>query len=125
MEITAKKTIVRIEIWHGIMLLALLATLWRTAFLDPTALVLGGVFMGVNFLLLSCGVAWLITPLAGSKRIKAGVGLLVLKIIIFLALLTTLFFRFDLDAISFAMGFSTLLVAIVIETVRATIKVGA
>ncbi len=125
MEITAKKTIVRIEIWHGIMLLALLATLWRSPFLDPTALVVGGVFMGVNFLLLSYGVAWLIMPLAGSKRIKAGVGLLVLKIIIFLALLTTLFFRFDLDAVSFAMGFSTLLVAIVIETVRATIKVGA
>jgi len=107
------------------MLLALLATLWRSPFLDPTALVLGGVFMGVNFLLLSYGVAWLIMPLAGSKRIKAGVGLLVLKIIIFLVLLTTLFFRFDLDAVSFAMGFSTLLVAIVIETVRATIKVGA
>lgn len=124
METTAKRTILRIETWHGIILLLLVAALWRSRVLDPTALLAGGIFMGVNFLLLSYGVAWLITPLAGSKRIKAGISLLVLKIIVFLALLTMLFFRFDLDAVSFAVGFSTLLVAIIIETVRAAVKVG-
>jgi len=81
--------------------------------------------MGVNFLLLSYGVAWLLTPLAGGKRIKAGVTLLALKVVIFLALLTTIFFRFELDAISFAAGFSTLLVAIVIESLRGAIRLGA
>jgi hypothetical protein len=124
METTAKRTILRIETWHAVILLGLVAALWQSRVLDPVALLAGGIFMGVNFLLLSYGVAWLITPLAGSKRIKAGISLLVLKIIVFLALLTTLFFRFDLDPVSFAVGFSTLLVAIIIETVRATVRIG-
>ena len=118
MEAAAKKTVLRIELWHGLMLFALLAVLGQTGWLDPNALVLGGVFMGVNFFLLSYGVAWVLTPLAGKGRIKAGVGLLVLKIVLFLGLLTTLFFRFDLDAISFALGFSTLIVAIFVEVLR-------
>lgn len=125
MEATARTTILRIEIWHGALLLALVAGLWQSKFLDTTALLVGGIFMGVNFLLLGYGVAWLLSPLAGSKRIKAGIGFLVLKIILFLALLTTIFFRFELDAISFAAGFSTLLVAIVIESLRGAIRVGA
>jgi len=81
-------------------------------------LIAGAVFMGVNFLLLSFGVAALLTPLAGQGKVKLGISLLVLKIVIFLALLTTVFFHFQLDAISFALGFSTLIVAIVIEAVR-------
>jgi len=118
MEASAKKTIIRIELWHGLMLAALLAMLWQTGWLDPKALIIGGVFMGINFFLLSFGVAWVLTPLAGKGRIKAGVGLLLLKIILFLGLLLTLFYRFELDAISFALGFSTLIVAILVETIR-------
>jgi hypothetical protein len=67
---------------------------------------------------------WVLTPLAGKGRVKAGVGLLVLKIIIFLGLLTALFFRFEIDALSFALGFSTLIVGIVIEALRRTVAVG-
>jgi hypothetical protein len=118
MEATAKKTILRIELWHGLMLFALLAMLGQTGWVDPKALVLGGVFMGINFFLLSYGVAWVLTPLAGKGRVKVGVGLLVLKIVLFLGLLTTLFFRVDLDAISFALGFSTLIFAIFVEVLR-------
>ena len=118
MEAVAKKTILRIELWHTILLLSLLATLGRAKFVDPTALIVGGVFMGVNFLLLSFGVAWMLTPLAGKGRVKAGVGLLVLKIVIFLGLLSAVFFHFEIDAISFSLGFSTLLIAIVFEAVR-------
>ena len=124
MEAAAKKTILRIELWHTILLLALMATLGRSKFIDVTALLVGGVFMGVNFLLLSFGIAWVLTPLAGKGRVKAGVGLLVLKIVLFLGLLTALFFRFELDALSFALGFSTLIVGIVIEAVRRTVAVG-
>ena len=120
MEAAAKKTILRIELWQGLILFALLVTLRQTGWVDPKALVLGGVFMGINFFLLSYGVAWVLTPLAGKGRIRAGVGLLVLKIILFLSLLTTLFFRFDLDAISFALGFSTLIIAILVEVLRKT-----
>ena len=120
MEAAAKKTILRIELWHGLMLSALLAMLGQTGWVDPKALLLGGIFMGINFFLLSYGVAWILTPLAGKGRIKAGVGFLVLKIVLFLGLLTTFFFRFDLDAISFALGFSTLIFAIFVEVLRTT-----
>ena len=121
MEAAAKKTILRIELWHVILLLGLVATLGQTKFVEPTALVIGGVFMGVNFLLLSFGVALVLTPLAGKGRVKAGVGLLVLKIMLFLGLLSAVFFHFEFDAISFALGFSTLLIAIVIEAVRRSV----
>jgi hypothetical protein len=124
METAAKKTILRIELWHTLLLLSLWVTLGPSKLVDPTALLIGGVFMGINFLLLSFGVALVLTPLAGKGRVKVGVGLLVLKIIIFLGLLTALFFRFDIDALSFALGFSTLIVAIVIETLRKTIALG-
>jgi hypothetical protein len=118
MQAAAKRTILRIELWHGVMLGLLLAMLGRTGWIDPKALVVGGAFMGINFFLLSYGVAWVLTPLAGKGRIRAGVGLLVLKIVLFLSLLTTLFFHFDLDAISFALGFSTLIIAIFVEVLR-------
>ena len=124
MEAAAKKTILRIELWHAILLLGLMATLGRSSAIDVRALLVGGVFMGVNFLLLSFGIAWVLTPLAGKGRVKAGVGLLVLKIIIFLGLLTALFFRFEIDALSFALGFSTLIVGIVVEALRRTVAVG-
>jgi|GEM_PF-451094 hypothetical protein len=125
MEAAARKMILRIELWHVILLAALLATLGQSRFLDPTALVAGGIFMGVNFLLLAYGIAWILRPLAGKGRVKTGVGLLILKIVIFLGLLSTLFFRFNLDAISFAAGFSTLIIAIILETLRAAVvKVG-
>jgi hypothetical protein len=125
MEAVARKTILRIELWHGILLLALLVILWPAKIIDPTALLAGGVFMGINFLLLSFGVAWLLTPLAGKGRIKAGIGLLVLKVIIFLAVLTAIFFRFDLDVLSFALGFSTLILAVIFESVIKAIHVRA
>ena len=118
MEAASKKTILRIELWHGLMLLVLLGTLGPKRLIEPSALLIGGLFMGVNFLLLGYGVAWVLTPLAGKGRVKAGVGLLILKILIFLALLTTIFYRFDFDAIFFALGFSTLLLAIVVEAIR-------
>jgi Kef-type K+ transport system membrane component KefB len=122
MEAAATKTILRIELWHVLCLLMLLVAFGWSKLIEPTALLLGGVFMGVNFLLLSYGVAWLLTPLASNRRIKAGVALLVIKIIIFLGVLTTVFFRFDLDAISFAVGFSTLILAILVEAIRRSVK---
>ena len=120
----SKKTILRIELWHVVMLLALLVTLAPGKFVEPQSLLIGGLFMGINFLLLSYGVAWVLTPLAGKGRVKAGVGLLILKIAIFLALLAALFFHVQVDALSFALGFSTLLLAILVETLRTRLKLG-
>ena len=113
-----KTTIIRVEFWHFSLLLGLVFTLGRSEFIDTTALLVGGVFMGVNFLLLTIGIAWVLMPWAGRGRVKAGVGLLVLKLLLFLGLLSVLFFRFEMDALSFALGFSTLIVGIVIEAVR-------
>ena len=123
MEATARKTILRIECWHAVLLLALFLVVGRGTAIDGMALIAGGVFMGVNFLLLSFGVAAVLTPLASKGQVKLGVGLLVLKVVLFLALLTTVFFRLQLDAISFALGFSTLIVAIVVEAVRRSLAV--
>ena len=118
MQAAAKKAILRIELWHGSLLLVLLATLGPMRIIDPIALALGGIFMGINFLLLSFGVALILTPLAEKGNIKMGVGLLVVKVIFFLGLLTTLFYRLDVDAVSFAVGFSMLLVAVFMEAIR-------
>lgn len=123
MEAASRKTILRIELWHVLMLLGLLVTLGPGKVVEPRGLLLGGLFMGVNFLFLSYGVAGVLTPLASRGRVRIGVGLLVLKIGIFLALLATLFFRVELDALSFTLGFSTLLLAIVLESIRTRIKV--
>lgn len=123
MEATARKTILRIECWHAVLLLALFLVVGRGTAIDGMALIAGGVFMGVNFLLLSFGVAAVLTPLASKGQVKLGVGLLVLKVMLFLALLTTVFYRFQFDAISFALGFSTLIVAIVVEAVRRSLAV--
>ena len=121
-EAGAKKTILRVELWHGLLLVVLLVTLGQARIIDPTALLIGGIFMGVNFFLLSFGVAWMLTPLAGRRRVKAGISLLVLKIMIFLGLLTSLFYHFELDAISFSVGFSTLIVAIFVEAIRKSVQ---
>ena len=122
MEAVANRTILRIELWHAALLLVLLGTLAPTQIVEPKAMFVGGLFMGINFLLLCYGVAWILTPLASRGRIKAGVALLVLKVVLFLGLISVVFFNFGLDAISFAFGFSTLLIAIVIEAVRSTIS---
>jgi hypothetical protein len=124
MEAESKRTILRIELWHVVMLSALLVTLAPGKFIEPEGLLIGGLFMGINFLLLSYGVAWVLMPLAGKGRVKAGVGLLILKIAIFLALLAALFFQVRVDALSFALGFSTLLLAILVEAIRTGMKLG-
>jgi hypothetical protein len=123
MEAKARKTILRIECWHAVLLLALFLVLGRGTAIDGMALIAGGVFMGVNFLLLSFGVAAVLTPLASKGKVKLGVGLLVLKGVVFLALLTTVFFRFQWDAISFAMGLTTLIIAIIVESIRGSLAV--
>ena len=118
MKPVPKKMILRIELWHVGLLLVLLGVFGPTKLVQPSGLLLGGFFMGLNFLLLSYGIAWVLTPLASKGRVRAGIGLLLLKVIIFLVLLTMLFVRLPLDAISFSLGFSTLILAILLEAVR-------
>lgn len=107
--------ILRIELWHGLLLLCLLLVLAPVRLIEPWALLFGGTFMGVNFLLLSYGAGWALVRLAGKGKVKAGILFLLLKFVGFLGLLTLLFLRVKFDAISFSLGFSTLLLAIVVE----------
>lgn len=85
--------VLRIEVCHGFLLLALAALLVPPGSLDAWGLLLGGLFMGVNFLLLSFGIRWLLSPFAAKGRIRAGIVLLVLKMLLFLGLLSALFFE--------------------------------
>ncbi|MEX0827765.1 MAG: hypothetical protein WD005_02325 [Haliea sp.] len=115
-------TILRIELWHGLLLLILVLAFRRTKFIDPQALLLGGVFMGLNFFLLGFGILWVLAPLAGKGKVRAGVSLLILKMIIFLASLIILFLHYEIDGLSFALGFSTLIMAIFVEAVMHSLK---
>jgi hypothetical protein len=115
-------TILRVELWHALLLLAIAIILGQSRFIEVKALLLGGVFMGVNFFLLGFGILWVLAPLASKGRVRAGVSLLILKIIIFLSLLTLLFFRFQIDGLSFALGFSTLILAVLVEAVIYSVK---
>ena len=106
----------RVLTWHTLLLLLLLIGSRVTHALEPGALLLGGVFMGLNFGLLSLGIRWVLSPTASRKRQRVGMALLGLKLLLFLGLVSALFFRMDLDGVSFVVGVSSLLVASVIGT---------
>jgi len=110
-----RPAVLRIELLHVLLVVGLWVALLPTRVVEPTALVIGALFMGVNFLLLSCGIHWLLTPFAGKGRVKTGIFLLVLKMALFLGLISVLLLRVQLDPLSFALGFSSLLVAIVLD----------
>jgi hypothetical protein len=124
MEIGAKKTILCIELWHGLMLMTLLSVLGPRQIIEPLSLLLGGAFTASNFFLLSVGVAWVIRPMAVRGQVKWGIAFLVFKVLLFLGFLLVLFFRFNIDAISFSLGFSTLFLAILLEVVRMSTALG-
>jgi len=109
------RSVYRIELWHVILLGVLFASLMPLSLLEPGAFFLGGVFVAVNFFLLALGVRWVLTPLGDHGRVWMGVALLLLKFVMFLGLLSLLFFHFEFFVLSFALGFSTLLLAIICE----------
>ncbi len=114
MKLTAQNyPILQVELWHGVLVMLLLATLVPLGLLEPYSLIIGGFFMGVNFLLLGLGIRGVLTPFAGKGRIRSGILLLTLKLLLFLGLLSLLFVNFHFDAVSFALGISCLLVAAV------------
>ena len=74
--------------------------------------------MGVNFLLLGFGIQYVLNPFAGKGRVRSGILLLTLKLVLFLGLLSAMFLKFQFDAISFALGLTCLLVAAVAHGLR-------
>jgi len=109
---------------HALIVIGLLFLLLPLQVIEPQSLLIGALFMGVNFLLLSYGIKWVLTPFAEKGRIKAGISLLVLKMVLFLGLVSVLLLRVQLDPLSFAIGFSSLLVAIVLERLWASSSAG-
>lgn len=112
---SVESVVLRIELFHGLLVLALLLLLVPARFLEPRGLLLGGFFMGLNFLLLSYGIRRVLTPFAGRGRVRTGVLLLTLKLLFFIGLLLILFFQVHFDPLSFAVGVSSLLAAIVLQ----------
>lgn len=125
MRIDVLGPVVRIELLHALLVTGLWIALLPMRVVEPWALWAGALFMGVNFMLLSMGIRWVLTPFAGKRRVKTGILLLILKLGLFLGLVAALFFRLRLDPLSFAVGFSSLLVAIVWDRVWACRPVGA
>jgi hypothetical protein len=107
--------VMRIELCHGLLLLALVGLSVMGHMLEPKAVLLGGLFMGVNFLLLSMGIRWILTPAATKKRIRAGAILLGLKLLLIMGFISMLFFRFNLDGMSFGLGVTSLLIASIMD----------
>jgi hypothetical protein len=113
--------VLRIEIVHVLLVAALWVTLFPTNVVEPESLLMGALFMGVNFLLLTVGIRWILAPFSSKGRIKTGVALLVLKMALFLGLGSLLLFRVRLDPLSFALGFTCLLIAITFERIWASV----
>jgi hypothetical protein len=107
--------VMRIELCHALLLLALLVFSVAGHMLEPKAVFLGGLFMGVNFLLLALGIRWILTPAATKKRIRAGAILLGLKLLLIMGFISLLFFRFNLDGVSFGLGVTSLLIASIMD----------
>ena len=125
MEIKAESigpTVLRIELIHIILIAGLWLAFLSTNMVEAKSLILGGLFMGINFLLLTFGIRSVLAPFAGRGRVKTGIALLVVKTIIFLGLGSVLLFRVKLEPLSFALGFSCLLVAITFERIWAFSK---
>lgn len=119
-----RPAVLRIELLHVLLVIGLWVALLPMRVVEPRALVIGALFMGVNFLLLSCGIHWVLTPFAGKGRVKTGIFLLVLKMALFLGLISVLLLRVRVDPLSFALGFSSLLVAIVLDRLWAFSRIG-
>jgi len=110
--------IMQVELWHAAMVGAVFVLLVPLGVIEPYSLLVGGLFMGVNFLLLDQGIRRVLTPFAGKGRIRSGVILLTLKLLLFLGLLSAFFLKFPFDAMSFALGVTCLLVATVAHGLR-------
>src|SRR3954452_18122294 len=112
METGAKRTILRIEIWHSLILLTVLGVLGSRQIIEPLSVFLGGAFTAINFLLLSFGIAWVIRPMALRRQVKWGIAVLVFKVLLLLGFLLLRLFSFNLYTISFSLSLGTLLLEI-------------
>ena len=112
-------TVLRIELLHGVFAAAVWLICLPITSIDPRSLIAGAVFMGINFFLLTAGIRWVLAPFAARGRVRLGIALLLLKTLLFLGLISLLLVRVRIEALSFTLGFSSLLLAITCERIWA------
>jgi hypothetical protein len=112
----APASLERIERLHWALLAVVALAAFAVPGLQPGSVAAGGVFMGLNVLLMKR----LLGRLAGSpgpRHPGPAIFLLGAKTCLFLALLALLFWRVPIDGLSFAVGASVFLVAAVVGAV--------
>jgi hypothetical protein len=114
--------VLRVEVLQALLAFGLFALLAPLELLQLRPLAFGVLFAGVNFFLLACGVRWVLTPLGGKRKVWAGLTLLVLKLALFIGVLSLLLFRLELEPLSFAAGITCLLAAIFFERLWASLS---
>jgi len=112
--------VLRVEVLQGVLALGLFGLLAPLGILELRPLLFGVLFAGINFFLLAFGVRLVLAPLGGKRRIRTGLILLVLKLGLFLGVLSLLLFKFNLEPLALAAGITCLLVAIVCERLWAS-----
>jgi hypothetical protein len=111
------KTIEKIERLNIVLVGAGALFAWASELMHVPSFLLGGALMHVNFWLLKKAVRATLSPAAGGMGKKARAALwFSAKGVLFLLLLSALFIRYPIQAGSFAVGASLLLVACVIVT---------
>jgi hypothetical protein len=97
------------------------ALAYATRWMEPTSLLLGGAVMGANLWLLRVIARAMATAAAEPERqgrLAAAMGAMLLKFGLFLGLIAMLFWRLPIEAKSFAIGVTLLLVACVLEVAQ-------
>ena len=111
----APMTIGQIEWLHWGLLVVAVGVAFLIPGASPASVAAGGAFMGANVNLMKHLLRRVLQP-GGESRVGIAIGLLVLKLGLFLGLLLLLFRRISIDGLSFAGGATVFLVAAVLGT---------
>ena len=97
------------------------AVAYATRWMEPASLLLGGAVMGANLWLLRVigrAMAASAADTGGQGRLALALGAMILKFGLFLGLIAILFWRLPIEARSFTVGVTLLLVACVLEVAQ-------
>lgn len=107
-----------IERLHLGLLAAAACAVYLTGWLSPASVLLGGLVMLINLRVLSALVARMLSPGAAARPALV-IALMLAKLGLFIAAIALLVWRLPIDALGFALGATTLLIAITLSSLRA------